>query len=271
MRSKLLALLLGMLLLGAAAYFRSPALPVSEETVESEESPARPAIPAKQGLFQTVSFHPSDISAGQLSKESILAPLNTQEAEAHWESIATLVTCATNPKNCAETFPETDPSSRFFAIRDRILDETDWFLSHKASGPQQAAQALEAAQYLMTVPDEQVQANGLKMALMLPPSAKTCEIIAANMADVVDTSMVPDMMLNLGRCLNPSNEQSVINFVCDTITTGSLFASKEMAKNIDKVLTDSTRGRLETCANKMEKSEREQSMRRILYPSSASI
>ncbi|MGZ3693039.1 MAG: hypothetical protein ACXWQO_02310 [Bdellovibrionota bacterium] len=271
MKAKLLALLIGMLLIGTAFYFGAPEKKHSadEETENEQLTPVHSPIPhQKPGLFQTVSFHPS----GEMLEPAPDArpALNNVAAEVHWNNIASLVNCATSEKPCAEAFPETDPSSKFFAIRDRILDEADWFLAHQSSGPAQAARVAEAAHFLISVPDEEVQGRALDLLLQNNiKDAKIPALIEKNMAEVVDTDNVQKISQVFKLSLDDSNVETITNFTCNTILHGATYASKEMAKMVPEILNESTRSRLEACMAKLPNSQRLDSMRSSLYPANA--
>jgi hypothetical protein len=198
-----------------------------------------------------------------------LPPLNRAEAATHWQAISVLVACAGAPEQCeVPNIPDTDPSSRFFTIRDRILDELDWFAAHQAAGAESAG-VVRAAQSLMAIPDEQVQCRSLDLLLTQPASGKTPALIAEHMAELVDADCVQKVVRVLRKSLDASNSRTVTDYVCDTILHGATLSSKEMARNIGGILTDDTRGPLEACMAKLPKSERYRSMRDALYPSSA--
>jgi hypothetical protein len=271
-KAKLLALLLGLGLIGAAYYFRSPA-PAASATVQKEveeepESTGRPANPlARPPVFQTAAYHPNEYLED--SRESALPPLTREEAMSHWNSISVLVTCATAPENCAiSNIPDTDPSSRFFSIRDRILDELDWFVAHQTTGAQSAS-VVQAAQSLLTIQDDQVQCRSLDLLLTQPASTGTPGLIAKHMGELVDADCVQKVVRVLRKSLDSSNSRTVTDYVCDTILHGATLSSKEMARNIGGILTAETRGPLEACLAKLPKSERYQSMRDALYPATA--
>lgn len=274
MRAKFLTLLLGFALIGIAAYFHRPA--AVEETVSTEEESApvnsgRPANPsARPPLFQTVSYHPTEISAGQLTDRAAMPVLSTAAAEFHWNSIAGLVACATTSSECAQDLPNTDPSSKFFALRDRMLDELDWFISHRAAGRAQSAQLVAAAKATLTVPDDQIQCRSLDILLREPPDSATAELVAKHMDNLVDADCVPNVLKVMRQSLDAgASPQVVTDFVCKTILNGAMLSSKEMARLLTEVITDDTRSSLESCMAKLGKSERLDSMRRALYPSTA--
>lgn len=271
MKPKLAALALGLALIAAAFYFQKPAAQPAAEAEESLESaPARKPIPRQDnGMFQTASFHPSSLSVE--SSRGGVPILDSIEAEAHWNTITNLVSCATTQKDCPADLPDNDPSAKFFALRDQMLDELDWYLTHKSSSPAQSRQIIQAAHYMLAMPDEQLQAASLKMLKNEPASPKTVDLITQNMEDVVDSDMIPDIAELLGRSMTSENEQQVVDYVCKVVTNGSTFASRAMAKNFQPVLRDATRSRLESCMGKLEPSERQHSMRDVLYPSTATI
>jgi hypothetical protein len=266
-KAKLLALAIGLALIGTAFLFGKSAPQQSAEEQEDLKPVHSPVPRQKPGLFQTVSFHPSDFSAPITTQE--LPALDSKAAAKHWNQVSSLVNCASQAQGCPEDLPESDPSSKFFALRDRILDELDWFNSHQSTSAAQSARVIEAAHMMLAMPDEEIQCRSLDALLLQPPSSKTPALIAKNMSELVDADCVQKVVKVMRRSLDDSNLETITNYACETILHGAVLSSKEMANSVGLLITDATRSRLEACMAKLPKSERFNSMQKQLYPASA--
>lgn len=239
------------------------------EFFEEEAAPVASSSSVKNSTIQKASL---PAGSGMKNPESALGEreaLSTAQARAHWDAISNLVECA-NSRKCDEVFPDTDPSSHFFAVRDRMLDEIDWFMERAAVSPAQIERSVKAAQYLLAVPDEMVQGRALEWLLQHPADEKTPSMIAENMPDVVDAGNAALIAKNLARFNQAEYAALIGDYISDKILNGATFSSVEFARNIGLVLNEHNRSRFERLLKELPKGQREAFVRNALYPRSAS-
>ena len=236
--------------------------PVAEEAAAPSRA-NKPGSPLQPAHFAPVT------KSGMVTTFSDRPALDRQEAKQRWDSISSLVDCATGGSDCEDEFPSTDPSSHFFGIRDRILDEIDWFAEHQPVGEAQVARANQAYQKLLKVPDEMVQARAIEAMGALPPNEENPGLIMSSLPDIVDTKTAQIVIKELARYKNGKQEAAIAEYVANLIQHGANFASKELAKGLPQILTAGNRGRMERLLRELQRGERYNLVREALYGTAA--
>lgn len=223
--------------------------PASLRTQASATPPEEAKIPVTPAGAQ---------AAPQAGRQDSRAPLDPEQAAARWNSLSSLLTCIEGGK-CAEALPNDTPSSQYFAARDRILDEVEWFKARAPRGPEQEKRSLEAAHALLArLPDEMVQLSVLEWLLALPPDPQTPLVITRNLRDVVDVDLIQAIVKLFERDRHPTNSAAINEYVFVTIDRGATLASIEMAKALPRLLTEENRAEMQKLLNVVPKgTERE--------------
>lgn len=178
-------------------------------------------------------------------------PLDRQEASKRWNAISKLVACSYGAA-CAYSLPEKESRDAFFAARDAILKQVEWFMS-RSIPREDLPQSLKAAQGLLSFQDEQVQASALKWILSMPASHNTMKILQDDLKDTVDPDLVRLLVMELRRQMDIGNEEAAMDFSESMLFEGSIMASREFARSVGVLITDANRSRFERWATQLPK------------------
>jgi hypothetical protein len=170
-----------------------------------------------------------------------LPPMGEAEASARWDRMQGWMRCAQGAR-CQ--LPENDPREAHFTVRDALLKEGEWFLEH-SSAPEQEKHSRNAAFLLLEFPDEEVQSMAIKWILTLPPDVASLSKIRENLINMVDPELARLTMMELSRHRGLPSEREMTDLVEDLLFEGSIFASREVARSVDLVVTEANRGRVE--------------------------
>lgn len=235
---------------------------------EEEISGGEPAAtePSQPAATPAVSSAPVATAGSGAGAEDTRPPLETQQAAKHWNNIASLLACNEDSSACKEKFPETSPSSKYFAIRDRILEEVAYYEAHRPVNAEQREILMKAGHALLSsIPDEQVQGQVIPA---LPPDPRNPKAVAEALQDVVDVELMGKAIEVFARDGNRENQQVITDFMRSAIdgTSAGVLAANTAAELLGKVLNDGNRADFENLLRTLPPgTPREQAVRRALY------
>jgi hypothetical protein len=160
--------------------------------------------------------------------------LNAREAAKKWEKIQRLVQCS-QIETCAPSSNEV--KEKHFFLKEKILEEVNWFLQFQADSAEAKKRSYEAAILILQYPEEDIQFAALSWIQQLPISPKTMDIIESEMKDVVDPNLVVLLLKEVKRYQGSSLEPRSMQFLKSIFLEGSIFASRELARSIGILLT----------------------------------
>jgi hypothetical protein len=232
----------------------SPVLPLESEISPGAASPLvysdREENVQSDAEFQKVSATDSVYVHGLDNKaKAKRLPMDRKEAAKRWDAISKLVACSYGAA-CSYVLPDAQARDSFFAARDGIVKQIEWFL-HREPSKEDLGRSIKAAQGLLSFQDEQVQESAMKWILSMPSNPDTLRMIQEDLRDAIDPDLVGLLVLELRRQMDLGHENAVLEFVESMLFEGSIMASREMARSAPILITEANRHRFERWAGQL--------------------